>query len=120
MLAGNANRIAAGEPPHAPSSPKGLDTFSQPIALARIHQYLSMATPLLWTRQPDRVGVLGLALNACDDRSNGHRAELDQIRELLLAAQDMWRTSPTKATRRTAWPTRVRRFDSFTWRTSWR
>ena len=94
VLAGNANRIAAGEPPLEPSSPKGLDTFSQPISLARIHQYLSMATPLLWTRQPDRVGVLGLALNACDDRSNGHRAELDQIRELLLAAQDMWRILP--------------------------
>jgi predicted TIM-barrel fold metal-dependent hydrolase len=94
VLAGNANRIAAGEPPVEPSAPKGLDTFSQPMALARIHQYLSMATPLLWTRQPDRVGVLGLALNACDDRSNGHRAELDQIRELLLAAQAMWRALP--------------------------
>jgi uncharacterized protein len=94
VLAGNANRIAAGEPPVEPTAPKGIDTFSQPMTLARIHQYLSMATPLLWTRQPDRVGVLGLALNACDDRSNGHRAELDQIRELLLAAQDMWRALP--------------------------
>jgi predicted TIM-barrel fold metal-dependent hydrolase len=94
VLAGNANRIAAGEPPIEPSAPKGLDTFSQPMALARIHQYLSMATPLLWTRQPDRVGVLGLALNACDDRSNGHRNELEQIRELLIAAQAMWRALP--------------------------
>jgi uncharacterized protein len=94
VLAGNANRIAAGEAPPEPSAPKGLDTFSQPMALARIHQYLSMATPLLWTRQPDRVGVLGLALNACDDRSNGHREELEQIRELLIAAQAMWRALP--------------------------
>jgi predicted TIM-barrel fold metal-dependent hydrolase len=94
VLAGNANRIAAGEPPPEPSAPKGLDTFSQPMAFARIHQYLSMATPLLWTRQPDRVGVLGLALNACDDRSNGHREELEQIRELLIAAQAMWRVLP--------------------------
>jgi uncharacterized protein len=94
VLAGNANRVAAGEPPLEPSAPKGLHTFSQPIALARIHQYLSMATPLLWTRQPDRVGVLGLALNACDDRSNGHRDELEQIRELLIAAQAMWRALP--------------------------
>ena len=94
VLAGNANRIAAGEAPREPSAPKGTDVFSQPMSLARIHQYLSMATPLLWTRQPDRVGVLGLALNACDDRANGHRAELDQIRELLLAAQDMWRILP--------------------------
>ncbi len=94
VLAGNANQIAAGKPPPEPSAPKGLDTFSQPMALARIHQYLSMATPLLWTRQPDRVGVLGLALNACDDRSNGHREELEQIRELLIAAQAMWRALP--------------------------
>ena len=94
VLAGNSNRIANGEPPVEPSAPKGTDTFSQPIALARIHQYLSMATPLLWTRQQDHVGVLGLALNACDDRANGHRGELDQIRELLIAAQAMWLTLP--------------------------
>jgi len=94
VLAGNANRIAAGEQPREPSAPKGMEVFSQPMSLARIHQYLSMATPLLWTRQPDRVGVLGLALNACDDRANGHRDALDQIRELLLAAQDMWRMLP--------------------------
>jgi uncharacterized protein len=94
VLAENANRIAAGEPALEPSAPKGIDTFQQPMALARIHQYLSMATPLLWTRQQDRVGVLGLALNACDDRSNGHRQELEQIRELLITAQDMWLTLP--------------------------
>src|SRR2546422_5940338 len=47
MLAGNAQRIADGEPPLEPTAPRGGDTFSQPMALARIHQYLSMATPLL-------------------------------------------------------------------------
>ena len=94
VLAGNSNRIANGEPPLEPTTPKGLDTFQQPMSLARIHQYLSMATPLLWTRQQDRIGVLGLALNACDDRSNGHREELDQIRELLTTAQAMWLTLP--------------------------
>src|SRR5438046_7850392 len=46
VLAGNANRIADGEPPRTPSPPKGVDIFQQPMALARIHQYLSMATPL--------------------------------------------------------------------------
>jgi uncharacterized protein len=94
VLAGNANRIADGEPSPTPSEPKGLDTFQQPMALARIHQYLSMATPLLWTRQQDTIGVLGLALNACDDRSNGHRDELEQIRELLTTAREMWRAMP--------------------------
>jgi len=94
VLAGNAHRIADGEPPREPSAPRGVDTFQQPMAFARIHQYLSMATPLLWTRQQDTVGVVGLALNATNDRSNGHRGELDQIRELLLAARDMWRALP--------------------------
>jgi uncharacterized protein len=94
VLAGNATRIADGEAPLKPSPPKGSDTFQQPMTFARIHQYLSMATPLLWTRQQDRIGVLGLALNACDDRSNGHREELEQIRELLTAAQQMWLTLP--------------------------
>ena len=45
--------------------------FAQPLQLARIHQYLSMAMPLLWMRQPDTIGVLGLALNACAER-DGH------------------------------------------------
>ena len=88
MLAGTANRIADGEPPLEPSEPIGSKTFSQPMAFARIHQYLSMATPLLWTRQPDTVGVLGLALNACEE--NGHAGDdLDKIRELLLCARDL-------------------------------
>ena len=72
MLAGNANRIADGEEPLEPTAATGSDIFSQPMVLARIHQYLSMATPLLWTRQPDTVGVIGLALNACEE--NGDRA----------------------------------------------
>jgi predicted TIM-barrel fold metal-dependent hydrolase len=93
MLAGNANRIAQGEPPLEPSAPRGSDTFAQPIAFARIHQYLSMATPLLWTRQPDTIGVLGLALNACADR-DGHGDERERIRELVTAARDLWRVLP--------------------------
>jgi predicted TIM-barrel fold metal-dependent hydrolase len=94
VLAGNANRIADGEAAREPSAPKGVDIFQQPMALARIHQYLSMATPLLWTRQQDNIGVLGLALNACNDRANGHRGELEQIRELLTTAREMWRAMP--------------------------
>ena len=93
ILAGNANRIANGEPPLEPSEPQGADVLSQPMALARIHQYLSMAMPMLFARQQDTFGALGLALNATNER-NGHVEELDQIRELLLAARDLWRTLP--------------------------
>jgi len=44
-------------------------------------------------RQPDTVGVLGLAINACAER-NGHGDEADRIRELLVAARDLWATVP--------------------------
>ena len=93
MLYGTASRIAKGEPPLEPSAPSGSKTFSQPIAFARIHQYLSMATPLLWTRQADTIGVLGLALNATTDR-DGHQEERDRIRELIEVARDLWRVLP--------------------------
>ena len=93
MLYGTARRIADGEPPVEPAEPIGSKTFSQPMAFARIHQYLSMATPLLWTRQADTIGVLGLALNACADR-DGHEEDRERIRELLEAARDLWRVLP--------------------------
>jgi uncharacterized protein len=93
LFAGNARRILAGEAALEPTRPVGDDSFAQPLTFARIHQYLSMATPMLWTRQPDTIGVLGLALNATEER-NGYRAETEQIRELLLAARDLWRAIP--------------------------
>ena len=92
VLGGNARRIVNGEPPLEPSAPRGSSTFTQPLTFARIHQYLSMATPLLWTRQPDTVGVIGLALNACYER-NGHE-ENERLIELLTAAQTLWREAP--------------------------
>jgi predicted TIM-barrel fold metal-dependent hydrolase len=94
LLWDNAARIAAGEPPLEPTTPTGSETFAQPLTFARIHQYLSMATPLLWTRQTDTIGVLGLALNACYEPNGGHRLETEQIKELLLAARDVWRSLP--------------------------
>ena len=94
MLWGNALRIATGEPPAEPTPPRGSDVFTQPMIFARIHGYLSMATPLLWTRQTDTIGVLGLALNACYEPNGGHTLETEQIKELLLAARDVWRALP--------------------------
>ncbi len=88
-------RIALGEPPLEPTPPRGSDIFSQPMIFARIHGYLSMATPLLWMRQPDTFGVLGLALNACDERNGAaDTVELEQIRELIACARDLWRELP--------------------------
>jgi len=94
MFAGNAERIAAGEAPLEPSQPQGSEILEQPLAQARIHQYVSMAMPLLFIRQPDAFGALGLALNATEEPNGTHRDELGQIRELLEAARDLWRTLP--------------------------
>jgi predicted TIM-barrel fold metal-dependent hydrolase len=91
LLGGTASRIADGLAPREPTAPLGYETFSQPMVFARIHGYLSMATPLLWLRQQDTFGVLGLALNACEERNGaGSREELEQIRNLLVAARDLW------------------------------
>jgi predicted TIM-barrel fold metal-dependent hydrolase len=90
LLGGNATRIADGEAPLEPTKPKGGNELTQPTIMARIHQYLSMATPLMWTRQPDTIGVFGLALNTCDSPSNGYREQTEQIRELLETAKVLW------------------------------
>jgi hypothetical protein len=94
MLAGTANALADGRPLPEPTLPRGGETFAQPLQLARIHQYLSMATPLLWMRQPDTVGILGLAINACAER-NGHADAVARIHELLLTARDLWSGLPS-------------------------
>ena len=93
MLGGTANALADGLPLPEPTSALGEELLSQPLQLARIHQYLSMATPLLWMRQPDTVGVLGLAINACAER-NGRVEAVDGIRDLLVAARDLWEMLP--------------------------
>ena len=93
MLGVSATRIAERLPPLPLSEPKRIERLDQPLAFARIHHYLAMATPLLWTRQADTIGVLGLAINACAER-DGHAAERERIAELLGTARDLWRTFP--------------------------
>src|SRR5439155_27093449 len=73
-----------------PSKPNGGDTLTQPTIFARIHQYLSMATPMMWLRQGDTIGVLGLALNTTDSPANGYKEETAQFRELLETAEVLW------------------------------
>jgi uncharacterized protein len=93
MLGRSAARIANGEPPLEPTPANRRRTLEQPITFARIHHYLAMATPLLWTRQTDTIGVLGLALNACRER-DGFEDERERIADLLACARDLWRTLP--------------------------
>lgn len=91
VLGRNAARIADGEPRPTPSPPKRTtQTLTQPIQLIRIHTYLTMATPLLWTRQADVIGAVGLALNAAAER-NGNPEACERITELLQCARELWR-----------------------------
>ena len=92
MLGGNARRIADGEDPQEPSAPRGGSSLVQPLTFARIHQYISMAVPLLWLRQQDAIGALGLAVNASRER-DGHEEEAWRIQELLVTASELWHES---------------------------
>jgi predicted TIM-barrel fold metal-dependent hydrolase len=97
LLGRSAARIAAGEAPVAPTAPNGRRILEQPITFARIHNYLAMATPLLWTRQTDTIGVLGLALNTCRER-DGFEETRERIADLISCARDLWRTLPETET----------------------
>jgi hypothetical protein len=97
LLGRSATRIATGEPPLEPTQPNGHTTLEQPITFARIHHYLTMATPLLWTRQSDTIGVLGLALNACRERDSFEDARA-RIADLVSCARDLWRSVPEAET----------------------
>jgi len=93
VLGETAARIANGSPPPRLTSPRGLQALVQPLTFARIHQYISMATPLLWMRQPDAVGGLGLAVNAALE-DNGHIEEAAWMRDALVTAAELWRRMP--------------------------
>lgn len=91
LLGGTARRIAARQALEPLSAPKGATSLVQPLTFARIHQYISMAVPLLWLRQRDAIGALGLAVNASRERGNGHHDDAERIQELLVTAQELWR-----------------------------
>lgn len=95
MLGGTARRIAEGLPPVTPRDPIGPEVVAHPVTFARIHQYLTMASAMLWLRQSDTFGVLGLALNACDERANGHHEATERLRDLLLVTRDLWDLAAT-------------------------
>ncbi len=90
LLGETGRRIADREPLPPLSSPKKLKALGQPLTFARIHQYISMAVPMLWMRQRDGIGALGLAVNASRER-NGYHDESEQIQELLMTAEALWK-----------------------------
>ena len=95
VLGGNASRLADGAELPEPTRPVGGGSIEQPMQLARIHQYLSMAMPLLWLRQADTIGALGLALNACAEQ-DGYADTVDRIGELLETSAALWASLPER------------------------
>jgi predicted TIM-barrel fold metal-dependent hydrolase len=85
--------IASGAQPPRLTAPRGPEALVQPLTFARIHQYIAMATPLLWLRQPDAVGGLGLAVNASLEH-NAHVEEAEWIRDALVTAAELWQLLP--------------------------
>jgi uncharacterized protein len=96
MLGETARRIVDDEPLPELTEPRGATALVQPLTFARIHQYISMAVPMLWLRQPDGIGALGLAVNASRER-NGYVEESRRIEELLATAAELWRGSEREA-----------------------
>lgn len=96
VLGETASGIARGAVPPRPTAPRGRQALVQPLSFARIHQYIAMATPLLWLRQPDGVGGLGLAVNAALEQ-DGHLEEATWIRDALVTAAELWQLLPSAA-----------------------
>ena len=87
IMWGNAERAARGEPAPVLSPPLVARDRTVPLQRVRVHEYLIMATTLLWTRLPDMPGAMGLARRACDTNGNG---ELEVVEDLLDVADELW------------------------------
>jgi hypothetical protein len=90
MLGTTALAILNRDPLPALTAPRGPDTLTLPLPLARIHQYISTATPILWMRLPDRASGLGLALNASHEANVDGVPDADLIRRALSVAAEIW------------------------------
>ena len=89
MLGETAQAIASGAPLPELTAPKGPAAITQSMPLARIHQYIGMATPLMWMRLPD-MGGLGLARNAAHEANFDGVPDADLMRRALSAAAELW------------------------------
>src|SRR5262249_48802386 len=90
MLGTTAIAIAEGKPLPALTPPRGPETITQTLPLLRIHNYITMTTPLLWLRAPDRAGGLGLALDAAHEANVDGGLDADLIRRCLATAAEIW------------------------------
>ena len=84
---GNAARVAEGRSAEKLSPPLGRPRLDVPYQELRAHEYLLMAVPLVWRREPDSVGFVRLAIQALG-RHDG--PELEEARHLLELAEHCW------------------------------
>ena len=116
MLHGTAARIADGLEPVTPGAARGAAELSHPVPFLRIHQYLTMASAMLWLRDAsDTYGVLGLAINDCDARSKATAPKTGSC-ELLVATRDLWTSRRRPRTTATAAAPSGAHSGSSTWR----
>jgi predicted TIM-barrel fold metal-dependent hydrolase len=80
-----AERVAAGTAAERLSEPLLPREVTVPLQRLRVAEYLGMVMTLLWTRQPDTPGALGLAMRACDGSE-----PLADAAEALEAAAAAW------------------------------
>jgi predicted TIM-barrel fold metal-dependent hydrolase len=90
MLGETARANATNAPLPELTAPKGPASIAQSLPLARIHQYIGMATPLLWMRIPDGAGGLRLAVNAAHEANVDLVPDAPLIREALSVATELW------------------------------
>ena len=94
MLGGTANALADGRELPEPTDAGRRASCSRSRCSSRASTSTSR-----WRRRssgrasPTRSACSGLAINACAER-NGHVEAVDRIRELLVAARDLWETLP--------------------------
>jgi predicted TIM-barrel fold metal-dependent hydrolase len=86
--------LVAGNLPKL-SEPLAPRTWTLTHAQQRVYAYLAAATPLVWLRQRDVVGLAGLAAGACLGDSDGLRG----VGELVRTGQRLWDEIAPEATR---------------------
>jgi len=83
----NAERVARGIPAATLSPPLVDGPQPQSFQRMRISDYMMTTMALLWMRQPDMPGALGLALRACDTEAS---PDLADVAELIETASIVW------------------------------
>ena len=64
-----------------------------------------MALPMLWMQMPDRIGVMGLALNTCQT-DGPHEELLGSVAENLACAHALWELAEETEDEKESWTLR--------------